>query len=182
MDTSESEKETPRREKSRRSRAPSPERWREELETGEKGENLVITERYIDSDMAESDVANDGSGAEDNERVRVILTDNPRQGRTLEDRPGQALMEFDEPVNCLVCKMLLNGRSQYEDHLRGKRHKKKKRAQRRGHRALSISNDDDDDQAPTERNNNKSNGIKSKQDRKRSRKEEHEELEDGSDF
>ena len=111
--------------KSKRSRAPSPERWREELDTGEKGENVVITERYIDSDMAESDVANDGSGAEDNERVRVILTDNPRQGRTPEDRSGQALMEFDEPVHCLICKMLLNGRNQYEDHLKGKYHKRK---------------------------------------------------------
>ena len=36
MDTSESERDIPRRETSRRSRPPSPERWREELEPGEK--------------------------------------------------------------------------------------------------------------------------------------------------
>ena len=35
-DMSESERDIPRREKSKRSRAPSPERWREELERGEK--------------------------------------------------------------------------------------------------------------------------------------------------
>ena len=126
-------------------------------------------------------MANDGSGAEDNGRVRVILTDNPRQGRTPEDRPGQALMEIDEPVNCLICKMLLNGRSQYEDHLKGKCHKRKKRAQRRGNRALTNSNDDDEDQAPTEKNN-ESIRTKRKQDKKRPRKEEQEELEDGSVF
>ena len=40
MDTSESERDTPRREKSRRSRPPSPERWREELESGEKRRKL----------------------------------------------------------------------------------------------------------------------------------------------
>ena len=76
----------------------------------------MITERYIDSDSAESVVANDGSGTEGIERVQVISTENPGQVRTPEDRPGQALMEIDEPVHCLICKMLLNGQSQYEDH------------------------------------------------------------------
>ena len=40
METSESKRDIPRRETSKRSRAPSPERWREELESGEKRRKL----------------------------------------------------------------------------------------------------------------------------------------------
>ena len=29
----------------------------------------------------------------------------------------------DDPIPCLICKMLLNGIQQYEDHIKGKRHK-----------------------------------------------------------
>ena len=136
---------------------------------------MGITERYIVSDSAESVVANDGSGAEENERVQVISAENLGQVRTPEDLPGQALMEIDEPVHCLICKMLLNGQSPYEDHLKGKCHRRRKRALRRGNRALSNSNDDDEDQAPTEQNN-EFIGKKRKQDKKCPRKEEQEEL------
>ena len=62
-----------------------------------------MTERYIDSDGAESVVANDGSGAEENERVQGFSAENPGQVRPPEGLPGQAPMEIDEPVHCLIC-------------------------------------------------------------------------------
>ena len=37
----------------------------------------------------------------------------------------------DNAVCCLPCKMLLNGPSQYQDHLRTRRHRKKLRKQRK---------------------------------------------------
>ena len=90
-------------------------------------------------------------------------------------------MEIDEPIPCLTCKMLLNGWSQYDDHLKGRRHKKKKREQRGESRAAPGNNEDDDDHAPRE-NNDKLKKNKSMPDRKRPRKEEQEELESVSDL
>ena len=135
-----------------------------------------MIEQYRDSDGVESVVANDGSGAEENERVQGFSAENPREVRPPEELPGQAPMEIDEPVHCLICKMLLNGQSQYEDHLKGKRHRKKQRSRCRGNRALSSSNDDDDeDQAPSEQNND-FNGKRRKQKKKCPRMEEQSEL------
>ena len=123
----------------------------------------------------------DGSGAEDNLRVQEPTGDSLRHGMPPGVLPGQALMDIDEPIPCLICKMLLNGRSQYEDHLEGRRHRKKKRAQRGESRAVPGNNEDDDDHAPKEKNN-KLKKIKSKPDRKRPRKEEQEELENVSEL
>ena len=112
----------------------------------------MITERHIDSDTGDSEVANDGSGAEDNGRDQVILADNPRPRRTLEVPPIPVFLEPDETIPCLICKMLLNGKIQYEDHLKGKVHRRKKRALRRSQRALPNSIEDDEGPAPTEEN------------------------------
>ena len=55
-------------------------------------------------------------------------------------------MELNEYIHCGVCKMFLNGRDQYDDHLRGKRHKKKRGS--RHSRAFAVLGTDDDDRAP----------------------------------
>ena len=58
-------------------------------------------------------------------------------------------MEFHEPIPCYICKMLLNGWSQYNDHLKGKRHKKNRRKQRR--QCFAVPGNDDNDHAPREK-------------------------------
>ena len=58
-------------------------------------------------------------------------------------------MELDEPIPCHVCRMLLNGRDQYDDHLKGKRHRKNKRKQRR--QGLAVPGSDDNDHAPRDK-------------------------------
>ena len=51
-------------------------------------------------------------------------------------------MELGEHIPCDVCRMLLNGRDQYDDHLKGKLHRKNRRRQRSQASAV-LGNDDD---------------------------------------
>ena len=46
-------------------------------------------------------------------------------------------LSMDEAVPCLLCNMYLNGQQQYQDHLKGKRHRKLLRRQRRRGRGAS---------------------------------------------
>ena len=58
-------------------------------------------------------------------------------------------MELNEYIHCGVCRMLFNGRDQYDDHLGGKHHRKKRRRQRS--QGLAVLGNDDDDHAPKDR-------------------------------
>ena len=58
-----------------------------------------------------------------------------REERNIYDDPdedGPDAAEKDEAIACSLCKMFLNGPHQYQDHLKGKRHRKNLSRQRIG--------------------------------------------------